>query len=184
MERDASETSDIYLEVDELLASPLSYPGIPWKRDTPAKAAVGVDEGPGGPGVRWDAAGIVANGGAQGGARRRHSSLAGLLLPECHSDQPPYRLRLRGLRVRLGRDPGIQLGIHLRIEADADDRADAGFRASAASFLINRYCAAPEYTLTSILAGAGLAPAFTTATPCEGGEGWLLGSLIEARGKG
>src|SRR5687767_10673166 len=51
-------------------------------------------------------------------------NLARPLLPKSLSKQPPYRLRPRRLRVRLVRDPSLQLGLHLRIEADADDRGD------------------------------------------------------------
>ena len=89
---------------------------------------------------------------------------------KCHTQQPPDRLRLGGLWVRLVRDPSVQLSVHLRIEADADDRADASFWAAPASFFVNGYCGALEYKLTIIRAGGGFPPALTTTRLVKGAK--------------
>jgi hypothetical protein len=64
------------------------------------------------------------------------------------AQNPPYRLRLARLRVRLLRDPGVQGLLDVRVEADPDDGADAGAGAAALVFLAVSYCARPRLMLT------------------------------------
>ena len=108
------------------------------------------------------------------------------LFPKPHSDQPPDRFRSRGLGIRLSRNPRGEFSFHVGIEANANDGADAGRRASHLLFWFVAPCAQSNFLLTECRTGArsGLAPALTNATPCEGGEGWLLRSLIEGSGEG
>ena len=63
---------------------------------------------------------------------------------QCLPHQPPNRLGLRRLRVRLARDPGVDRRLHLRIKAQADIAADAGRRAAPTSFFGTGYCTAPD----------------------------------------
>lgn len=59
--------------------------------------------------------------GARYAARPQGNVLYLSLSEKRHSEKPPYRLRLGRLRVRLNRVLGVQLGLHLRIDANADD---------------------------------------------------------------
>ena len=53
--------------------------------------------------------------------------------------QPPDRLRARGLRVRLAFDPGVELGVQLGGDADAGMRRDPRAGTARRSFLFLGY---------------------------------------------
>lgn len=62
-------------------------------------------------------------------------------------ENTPDCLRPRRLRVRLLRNPGIQRGFQLGVEAQANVRADASLRPAPSSFSETGYCAAPKITV-------------------------------------
>lgn len=79
---------------------------------------------------------------------------------------PPDRLRPRRLRLRLLRDPGVEGGVQLGVEAKADVRADSGPWAAALIFLVLGYCIRPRLLIPTTLSsepeqGWHLAPALT-----------------------
>lgn len=83
---------------------------------------------------------------------------------------PPDRLRPRGFRFRLLRDPGVEGGFEVGVEAQADLRAYARPRPSASVFLFLGYCVGPRLVVPETSSsepkrGWHLVPALTTTTP-------------------